>query len=169
MSEPKITLLAPEHEEEFYRFTAKYLPDSEPERLRRFSDEYPKAFLLLIYENEVIGAAFGRDRSRQFPEDDSFELCGIAIRYDHQRKGYGSMLLREFEKAAAEYGKKSVSLGSAEGYAEKFYISCGYFPSEYKVWEEGVPRLKKVFADLEDHLSYQRGDGDGFVVMRKEI
>ena len=169
MSEPKIMLLSPEYEEEFYCFTAEYLPDSDPERLRKFAAEYPKAFLLLIKENELIGAAFGRDRSRQFPEDNSFELCGIAVRYDHQRRGYGSMLLREFEKAAAGYGKAAVSLGSAEGYAEKFYISCGYFPTEYKVWKNGVPRVKKVFGDIEDYLSYQRDGGDGFVVMRKEL
>ena len=167
MSKPKIILLSPKYEEEFYRFTDEYLPDSDPERLRKFAAEYPKAFLLLIYENEVIGAAFGRDRSRQFPDDDSFELCGIAVRFDHQRKGYGSMLLREFERAAAEYGKSAVSLGSAEGYAEKFYISCGYFPTEYKVWENGIPCVKKEFADMEDYLSFQRCDKDGFVVMRK--
>lgn len=37
MSEPKIILLSPEYEEEFYRFTAEYLPDSDPERLRSFA------------------------------------------------------------------------------------------------------------------------------------
>lgn len=79
------------------------------------------------------------------------------------------MLLSEFEKAAAGYGKSAVSLGSAEGYAEKFYISFGYFPAEYKVWKNGAPCVKKVFADMADYLSYKRCDGDGFVVMRKKL
>lgn len=169
MPEPKIKLLSPEYEEAFYRFTAEYLPDSEPERMRSFAAEYPKAFLLLLYEGEVIGAVFGRDRSRQFSEDDSFELCGIAVRFDFQRRGFGSMLLCEFEKSAAGYCCPAVSLGSAEGYAERFYIKNGYLPTEYKVWENGVPRVKKVFSDLEDYLSYHRDGGDGFVVMRKVI
>lgn len=79
------------------------------------------------------------------------------------------MLLREFERAAAGYGKAAVSLGSAEGYVEKFYISCGYFPAEYKVWENGIPQIKKVFSHMEDYLLYQRGNEDGFVVMRKVL
>ena len=169
MPEPIIKLLSPEYEEAFYRFAAEYLPDCDPHRIRKFASEYPKAFLLLICGGEVVGTAFGRDRSRQFPEDNSFELCGIAVRHDFQRKGFGRSLLSEFEKAAAYYGKAAVSLGSAEGYAEKFYISCGYSPSEYKVRENGVPCLKKIFADMEDYLSCKRSGGDGFVVMRKDL
>lgn len=107
--------------------------------MRAFYREYPDAFLFCEKDGELIGVAFGRDRSVQFPDDDSFELCGIAIRYDHQRNGYGRALLAEFEKSAKAYGAKAVSLGSAEGYAEKFYISCGYMPSEYKAWENGAP------------------------------
>lgn len=137
--------------------------------MKEYSKLYPKAFLMLILDGEVIGAAFGRDRSVQFPEDDSFELCGIAVRYDLQLRGYGSMLLSEFEKAAAIYGANSVSLGSAGGYAERFYIKNGYIPTEYKVWKNGTSCAVKAFSDMEDYLSYKRGGGEGFVVMRKNI
>lgn len=164
----KIKQLTPEYEEAFYKLTAEYLPDSDPKRMKAFCSSYPEAFLLCEETGELIGAAFGRDRSVQFPDDDSFELCGIAVRYDHQRKGHGRMLLAEFERAAKKYGAKAVSLGSAEGYAEQFYISCGYTPAEYKVWENGTPCLKKTFSDIEDYRTYIRC-GDGFVVMRKEI
>lgn len=169
MKLPEIIRLTPEYEKDFYNFAAEYLPDSDPDRMKKFLEMYPKAFLLLLSDGEVTGAAFGRDRSIQFPEDDSFELCGIAVRYNLQRRGFGSRLLSEFEKAAAMYGAKSVSLGSADGYAEKFYIKNGYTPTEYKVWENGIPCVKKVFADMEDYLSYKREGADGFVVMRKAI
>ena len=59
-------------------------------------------------------------------------------------------------------------LALRRGDVEKFYISCGYTPTEYKVWENGAPCLKRVFVGLEDYASYDR-QGDGFVVMRKEI
>ena len=160
--------LTSENEEAFYNFTAEYLPDSAPERLRVFYRSYPEAFLLCEIDGELFGAAFGRDRSVQFPDDDSFELCGIAVRCDHQRKGYGRKLLAEFERAAKKYGAKAVSLGSAEGYAELFYLSCGYIPIEYKVWENGVPCLKKAFSGIDEYKAYKR-QGEGFVVMRKEL
>lgn len=164
----EIKLLTAESEKAFYNFTSEYLPDSDPEKMREYYKSYPKAFLLCETEGELIGVAFGRDRSVQFPDDDSFELCGIAIRFDHQRKGYGRKLLLNFEKSAKNYGAKTISLGSAEGYAEKFYISCGYAPVEYKVWENDVPCLKKTFSDMDDYIEYER-TGNGFVVMRKEI
>ena len=164
----EINKFTAEIEDEFYRFMAEYLPDSEHERMKAFYLEYPEAFLYCEEGGELVGIAYGHDRSVQFPDDDSFELCGIAIRYDHWRKGYGSRLIAEFEKAAKAYGGKAVSLGSAEGDVEKFYISCGYIPTEYKVWENGAPCLKKIFAGMEDYASYDR-QGDGFVVMRKEI
>lgn len=157
-----------EIEDNFYCFMAEYLPDSEPGRMKAFYLEYPEAFLYCEDGGELVGIAYGHNRSVQFPDDDSFELCGIAIRYDYWRKGYGRRLLSEFEKAAKAYGAKAVSLGSAEGDAEKFYISCGYIPTEYKVWESGAPCLKKTFCGMEDYVSYNR-QGDGFVVMKKEI
>lgn len=164
-----INILTDEKEREFYSFTSEYLPDSSHDRLKEFRRAYPEAFLILEINGETAGVAFGRDRSVQFPDDDSFELCGIAVRHDFQRHGYGRKLLAEFEKAASEYGAKQISLGSAGGYAEEFYISCGYFPSEYKEWENGRPCLKKVFADMNDYRNYVRSENDGFAVMRKNL
>lgn len=164
----EIKLLTPENEKAFYNFTSQYLPDSDHEKMKEYYRSYPDAFLLCEKEGELIGVAFGRDRSMQFPDDDSFELCGIAIRYDHQHNGYGRELLSIFEKSAKKYGAKMISLGSAEGYAEKFYLSCGYVPVEYKVWENDAPFLKKTFSDMADYIAYAR-PGNGFVVMRKEL
>ena len=68
-----------------------------------------------------------------------------------------------------EYGAPSVSLGSAGGYVEKFYIDCGYTPTEYKVWENGASVVEKRFDTIEDYYTYSRKNEDGFVVMCKKI
>jgi len=169
MEQITITPLTPNTEQAFYRLINEYLPDSDPARLREYVTLFPKAFLVMLENEEVIGIAFGWHRKLKFPEDDSFVLNGIAVRHDKQRNGYGKQLLRAFEQAAKEYGAPSVSLGSAGGYVEKFYIDCGYTPTGYKVWENGVPVVEKQFTDINDYLTYSRRNEDGFVVMRKTI
>ena len=165
----KITPLTGDTESAFYRMVEEYLPDSDPEQLREYATLYPKTFLVLPEHGEVIGVAFGWHRKLNFPEDDSFVLNGIAVRHDKQRNGYGKRLLLAFEQAVKAYGAPSVSLGSARGYVEQFYLACGYTPTEYKVWENGVPVVEKQFTDMEDYRTYSRKNEDGFVVMRKKI
>jgi len=164
-----IALLTKTTESAFYRLVEEYLPDSDPEQLREYATLFPKTFLVLLEHGEVIGVAFGWHRKLKFPEDDSFVLNGIAVRHDKQRNGYGKQLLLAFEQGVKTYGVPSVSLGSAGGYAEQFYLACGYTPTEYKVWENGSPVVEKQFANLEDYRAYSRKNADGFVVMRKEI
>ncbi len=163
----KITTVNDGNRNAFYSLVEEYLPDSEPERLMKYEKEFPKAFLTLLDGNEVIGVAFGWLRSIEVPEDDSFELNGMAVRYDYQKRTYGKKLLAAFEQAAMMYGASAVSVGSAGGYVEKFYIDCGYYPTEYKVWNDNGPSIEKTFADLEDYYSYERQSEDGFVVMYK--
>lgn len=169
MEQVKIAPLATDTEPAFYNLVEEYLPGSDPAQLKEYSKLFPKAFLVLLQDSEVIGVAFGWGRKLRFPEDDSFVLNGIAVRYDHQRKGYGKLLLQAFEQAVKEYGAPSVSLGSAGGYVEKFYINCDYTPTEYKVWENGTPVVEKRFTDINDYLTYSRRNEDGFVVMQREL
>lgn len=169
MEQLKITPLTPDTVPAFYSLVEEYLPDSDPAQLKEYAKLFPKAFLVLLQDAEVIGVAFGWDRKLRFPEDDSFVLNGIAVRSDKQRNGYGKLLLQAFEQAVKEYGAPSVSLGSARGYVEQFYIDCGYTPTEYKVWENGAPVVEKQFADMDDYRSYSRQNEDGFVVMQKKL
>jgi len=163
------TPLTRDTETAFYRLVKEYLPDSDPAQLQEYVALFPKAFLVLLENKEVIGVAFGWHRKLKFPEDDSFVLNGIAVRSDKQRSGYGKLLLQAFEQAVNAYGAPSVSLGSAGGYVEKFYIHCGYTPTEYKVWENGALVVEKQFTDMEDYLTYSRKNEDGFVIMRKTL
>lgn len=167
MDQIRIVPLKDENEKAFYDLTEEYLPDSEPERLRKYVSQFPKAFLTLLDENEVIGVAFGWPRNIEVPADGSFELNGIAVRYDYQKRTYGKKLLAAFEQAAMMYGASAVSVGSAGGYVEKFYIDCGYSPTEYKVWNKNGSTIEKNFTDLEDYYAYVRRSEDGFVVMYK--
>ena len=152
----------------FFALVNEYLPWSSQEKMKRYSERFPKGFVALIKDGEVAGVAFGRLRSIDHPDDDSFMLDGIAVRYDYQKQGYGK-LLSAFEKAAADYGAPSVSVGSACGYVERFYIDCGYVPVQYKIWENDAPVIEKVFSGIEDYYAYERKNGEGFVVMEKQI
>lgn len=164
-----ITTLNDSNREAFYALAAEYLPGSDPEKMAKYEKEYPGAFLAMEEQGQVIGVAYGWPRWFDAPEDLSFELRGIAITYDLWRHGYGRALLAAFEQAVAGYGAEVVSLGSADGFVEKFYIACGYTPREYKVWADGTTAVEHRYADMEDYLTYQRQGEDGFVVMAKVL
>ncbi len=161
--------LGNEQKEQYYAFCAEYLPGSEPEKMAHYEKLFPEAFLAVTENDEIIGAAFGWSRSIEFPDDKSFALDGIAVRYDCQKNGIGSKLLECFEKAAEQYGAKSVSVGSAGGYVENFYINRGYIPRCYKLWIDDKPVIAKKFNGMTDYYSYEREDDGGFVVMEKQV
>lgn len=161
--------LSDELKEKFFAFCTEYLPGSEPEKMKRYEKTFPDAFIAVTEGNEIIGAVFGWSRKIEFPDDKSFSLDGIAVRYDFWKKGIGSRLLESFEKAAVLYGAKSVSVGSAGGYVEKFYIDRGYMPQCYKLWKDDKPMIDKRFSGIEDYYSYEREDDGGFVVMEKQV
>lgn len=166
----QIVPLRPEWEERFYALAAEYLPDGDPRRMRRFAAKYPRAFLTLLEDDQLIGVAYGWLRSEIVPDDPAFCLDGICVRWDHMRQGLGSRLLSAVEAAAASYGAPVISAGVAGDHAEDFYLRNGYAPSEYKVWQaDGSIAVEKTFADEADYRSYQRKDPSGFVVMVKAL
>lgn len=169
ISVKSINELSEREKDEFFALAEEYLPGSSPDKMKSYSERFPKAFIALIKDGKVQGVAFGWLRSIEHPEDASFALDGIAVRCSHQKKGYGKLLLGTFEKAAAVYGAPSVSLGSAGGYVERFYINCGYTPIQYKIWENDAPVIEKVFTCIDDYYTYERKNSDGFVVMEKQI
>lgn len=169
MDQVKITLLNGENAAGFFALAEEYLPGSNQGKMRKRAELFPNAFIALERGGEVIGVCFGWGRSLDVPTDSSFALDGIAVREEYQKNGYGKILIEAFEKAAAEYGYSLISVGSAGGYVEKFYMDCGFIPKEYKVWDRGSPTVEKTFADTADYFSYERKNPDGFVVMEKNI
>ncbi|MBP1561874.1 MAG: GNAT family N-acetyltransferase [Oscillospiraceae bacterium] len=169
MEQVNVVCLNEKISDDFYALAAEYLPGSSQSKMRERAEMYPKAFTALVSGGEVIGVCFGWARKHDAPSDSTFTLDGIAVKVPFQKKGYGKILLSAFERAAAEYGFDTVSVGSAGGYVEKFYIDCGFVPKEYKVWSGGAPSVEKTFDSIEDYYAYQRKDPDGFVVMEKRI
>ena len=153
----------------FYNFAAEYLPDSSPKKMRERAEMFPEAFIVLELDGEIIGICFGWARGLDISENNSFVLDGIAVKSDFQRNGYGRILLAAFEKAATRYGYSMISVGSAGGYVEKFYMNCGFTPKEYKVWEIDSPKVEKTFENTADYFLYERKNANGFVVMEKEL
>lgn len=153
----------------FYGLAAQYLPDSSPEKMRERSKLFPKAFIALECHGKLIGICFGWPRGLDVRKDRSFVLDGIAVMSDFQKNGYGKILLAAFEQAALGYGYSLISVGSAGGYVEKFYMGCGFLPKEYKVWAGSSPKIEKAFENTADYFSYERKNPDGFVVMEKNL
>ena len=169
MKQIRIDHINRQNEKAFYDLAADYLPGSNPDKMLPYALRFPKAFLALMLEDQVIGVAYGWLRKPEFQDDDSFALDGIAIRCEYQKKGYGRTLLTAFESSAREYGATEVSLGSAGGYVEKFYMDCGYLPREYKVWKNGITVVEKTFHSIEEYASYEQRPSDGVVVMYKRL
>lgn len=165
----EVVSLNEENSEEFYALAAEYLPDSITQKMRERSKLFPKAFIALAHRGKVIGVCFGWARGLDVRGDRSFVLDGIAVTSDFQKNGYGKVLLAAFEKAALGYGYSLISVGSAGGYVEKFYMDCGFIPKEYKVWEGESPKVEKAFENTADYFSYERKNPDGFVVMEKNF
>lgn len=169
MKQVRIVGLNEENSVGFYGLAAEYLPDSNPEKMRERAEIFPEAFIALELDGEIIGVCFGWARCLDASENESFVLDGIAVKSDFQKNGYSKILLDAFEKAAAGYGYSLISVGSAGGYVEKFYMDCGFTPKEYKVWVDGSPKVEKTFVNTADYFLYERKNANGFVVMEKEL
>lgn len=169
MRQAEIIYLSEENIADFFALATEYLPGSDEEKMRRRAGRYPRAFVALVTEGELAGVAFGWPRELDAPEDKSFSLDGIAVREPYQRNGYGRLLLDAFLSAAKEYGYSLVSVGSAGGYVETFYIENGFIPTEYKIYTENGIKSVHKFADLEDYRDYARPSEDGFVVLERYL
>ena len=77
----------------------------------------------------IIGIAVGKASTET---DVVMEL--VAIVDEHSGRGYGSQLLVCFENQVAQAGYRRISLGSAGGYVEHFYLKNGYRPKSFTIW-----------------------------------
>lgn len=169
MEEVVIAELSEENREAFYAMIREYLPHSNIEKIKTRSLQYPGAFKVALLGANVIGVVYGWPRILDAAGDDTFTLDGIAICSSCHRKGYGRKLLQAFERAVREYGFLKVSVGSAGGYAECFYIACGYRPVQYKIYQGESIVVAYEFKEMEEYVKYQRPDCNGFTVLEKYI
>lgn len=113
---------------DFYAVVREYLPDTDEAELHELILD-PGGILQGYYKDEcLIGVAYGAVNSTE-----SFRLIGIAIVDPYRGQGRGSRLLQTLEKKAYDKGYRHISLGSADGYAERFYLKNGYSIESLKI------------------------------------
>ncbi len=103
-------------------------------------EEYSRYSELYIgcYDGErLIGIAYG------FVRGNIVTLQGIAVIHERWRRGIGTKILKFFENRVKLIGKKTVGVGSAEGFVEKFYLKCGYRPVEIQAKDKWGKIVKK--------------------------
>lgn len=83
--------------------------------------EYPEFFLGIFLNDELIGVVFG------FPREDYLLMSELAIDRRFQRRGFGRLLVKEFEKVAKEKKYYKINVGS-EDKSINFYSSLNYKP-----------------------------------------
>jgi predicted N-acetyltransferase YhbS len=89
----------------------------------------PELALVAVDGPDVVGVCFA-----EVPHaGEGVVLDGLAVDGTRTREGVGSLLLAAFEERVAAAGFSRVSLGSAEGYVEDFYLQNGYIPVEFQV------------------------------------
>lgn len=116
------------------KIAGEYLPGYSADEIAAMYREYPTAAVGYYIDGRLIGFCFGRPSGKNH-----FQLCGIAIVSPNNQCGRGGKLLKAFEENAAALGYGTVSLGSAGGYVERFYIKNGYTPVEFKVLSRKLP------------------------------
>lgn len=86
--------------------------------LKKF-EQCPKFFIGAFLDNEIVGVICG------FPREDYLVISELAVDFRFQRRGFGTMLVREFERNATGY--KKIRVGAVDS-AIDFYKSLGYKP-----------------------------------------
>ncbi len=109
----------------------EYLEDGSFEAWSSDWKSHPELTVSCLFEGQLIGVAYGRPSPQK---DGDVILEGIAVIQPHAGQGIGSQLLHFFERQAEKGGHSSVSLGSAGGYVEHFYMKNGYRPVEFVCW-----------------------------------
>ncbi len=107
-----------------------------PEDLEEFR-EIQKAYIHQEWSPREFHEKYEKNR-------DDLVLEGIAVLDSCWRSGIGTRMLESLEEEARKKGKKSVSVGSAEGWVEKFYLANGYKPTELVVLGPGEKELERT-------------------------
>jgi predicted N-acetyltransferase YhbS len=130
----------------------------------------PELALVAVDGADVVGVCFA-----EVPHvGEGVVLDGLAVDGTRTREGVGSLLLAAFEERVAAVGFGRVSLGSAEGYVEDFYLQNGYVPVEFQVTtaEEEPPLDESLevlrFRETDEALVLNLASENGYTRAEKE-
>jgi GNAT superfamily N-acetyltransferase len=148
--------------------------EADRERAERLSVDYlgrplgtELAFVAVEDDGRVVGVCFGETR-----DGDSVTLAGIAVEASRWRLGIGTALLAAFEGASVRVRARRITVGSAEGFVERFYENKGYHPIEYVVRSAGRSTRVRVPVYTEEEKQRVRGRASAdvaYVVFEKRL
>jgi predicted N-acetyltransferase YhbS len=108
-------------------------------------------FLFAVDDESVIGVTTGR-----LWEAGEASLAGIGLEPNRRGEGIGTRLVERFESNARERGIERLTVASAGGYVDQFYLDCGFEPERILVMNPtGGPAAHE---DTEYDLTWARND-----------
>lgn len=126
--------------------------DVSPGKFREWRRSFPDLVLGAYAGQELVGYCLG------VPGYDSgIELKAIAVRESYRRQGIASSLLDTVEENARRSGFERLSLGSAGGYVDEFYLANGYEPESILVRFE-TETIPEQYRDLPFDVIRERVD-----------
>ena len=120
---------------------------------------YPDLFVACRMSVKTIGICYGWPAIKEGRDQGTICLQGIAVLGKFAGKGYGSRLLRFFEGQVERMGGHTVTLGSAGGFVDHFYIKNGYGPVSYMICLPADRGISPHLA-VEHAIASERLDGD---------
>lgn len=127
----------------------QYLDDDPYEKWVNKCSRYPFLTVGSFSKGDIIGLLYGRPSPRNLQ---NAVLDGIAVIHTLKRRGIGSSMLSLFHSQAKAHGFRGVTLGSAGGYVDHFYIKNGYGYSGFRFL---VDRAYKIPTHLVDKYSIE--------------
>lgn len=113
---------------EFNNIVQEYLPGTTKDELYKMYRNENSIFAGYYIEDKLIGVCFG-----DIWDDVYFSLIGIAIIHPYNKQSRGSKLLQYFENIVKNKNYEKISVGSASGYVEHFYLKNDYVLSSLKI------------------------------------
>ncbi|MFB6186530.1 MAG: GNAT family N-acetyltransferase, partial [Halobacteriaceae archaeon] len=107
------------------RFTDQ---DTSLATIKSWYEQVPELFIGVYDNNTPIGICIGRKRDSAHAE-----LAGLGVIPEYRQQGIGTRLLERFEHNAKNIGIERITLGSAGGYVDQFYVDNGYTPEKILV------------------------------------
>ena len=134
--------------EEARTLKARYLDESPNGTWDAMRREYPDLFVAYRRQGKIIAICYGWPAHKERCEHGTICLQGIAVAEEFAGKGFGSHLLHFFESQVRRRGGHTVTLGSAGGYVDHFYMKNGYQPVAFMICIPAArtfpPQLRKI-------------------------
>jgi GNAT superfamily N-acetyltransferase len=161
-----------------HAFQCEYL---DAEEFNAFTDRVasnPDLYLAAYHHAELVAVCYGQPSLRNHA---AVQLQGIAVNLDetnqYARKGIGSAILRQFEKAAKNRGFRSIDVGSADDLkVEHFYLKNGFMPYELVANGPDHEELERVCIpnyelgkETQETLRKKHGAREVIFIFRKSI